>query len=122
LCDNMLKEVDSEGDSAAVVFKRGGWFEFVPDAVAELILSLSSGSTSTDEESHIVDKPADAEVDVGVKLSAAIVLLRHPLAEPPTTRPSGIRGRILSQRASRRRTPGEVLFWVLLLVLPSERN
>jgi hypothetical protein len=24
LCDNMLKEVDSEGDSAAVVFKRGG--------------------------------------------------------------------------------------------------
>lgn len=39
--------------------------------VAGLILSLVSEPTSTDEESHIVDSPTDAEVDVGVKLSAA---------------------------------------------------
>lgn len=37
--------------------------------VAGLISSLVSEPTS--EESHIVDSPTDAEVDVGVKLSAA---------------------------------------------------
>jgi len=39
--------------------------------VAGLISSLVSEPTSADEESHIVDSPTDAEVDVGVKLSAA---------------------------------------------------
>ena len=36
-----------------------------------LISSLVSEPASADEESHIVDSPTDAEVDVGVKLSAA---------------------------------------------------
>ena len=41
-------------------------------------MSLFSGRTSTDDESHIVDKPADAEVDVGVKLSAASSVVASP--------------------------------------------
>ncbi len=78
LCDSMVQnaEGEAEGDSAAIVFK-GGSFGFV--AVAGLILSLFSGRTSTDDESHIVDKPADAEVDVGVKLSAARGVVASPL-------------------------------------------
>jgi hypothetical protein len=72
----MVKDAEAEGDegdSAAILC----WFGFV--VVAGLILSLFSGRTSTDDESHIVDKPADAEVDVGVKLSAARGVVASPL-------------------------------------------
>ena len=49
--------------------------------VAGLISSLVSEPTS--EESHIVDSPTDAEVDVGVKLSAASGVDASPLGRTP---------------------------------------
>ena len=48
--------------------------------VAGLISSLVSEPTS---ESHIVDSPTDAEVDVGVKLSAASSVDASPLGRTP---------------------------------------
>lgn len=51
--------------------------------VAGLISSLVSEPTSADEESHIVDSPTDAEVDVGVKLSAASGVDASPLGRTP---------------------------------------